>query len=80
MQDQQIAKGRNLLSQLQTENYAWHTAFRNTTTSELGDQQGVIGYAKYSGRFDRVIPPGREEDIICQTPPQSRRSSLHCCY
>ena len=67
-QDQEVAKGKNFLRQLHTENPVWHTAFTSATTSDLGDQHGSIGYARYVGRFPRVIGPGKEEDIICQAP------------
>ena len=66
--DQQIKGGVNYMKLLQIENPAWHAAFSNTTNSEPGDQRGSIGYAKYIGRSVRVIPPGKEEDIICQAP------------
>ena len=66
--DQQIKRGVNYMKLLQIENPAWHAAFSNTTNSEPGDQRGSIGYAKYIGRSVRVIPPGKEEYIICQAP------------
>ena len=66
--DQQIAKGQHFMQQVKAENRSWHTAYTNVAVSDLGDQHRNIGYAKYVGRFPRIIPSGAEDDIICEAP------------
>ncbi len=67
--DQCRARGQNYLQEVGGESNAWQTAYINTTDLDLGDPQGKIGYAKYVGQFPRVIPPGKEVDVICEAPP-----------
>lgn len=66
--DQHIARGSHYLQKVREQNPAWYTAFIDTDTSEPGNQQGTIGYAKYMGRFPRLIPPGKEVDVVCEAP------------
>ena len=69
-QDQQVSRGIDFMQQLHTENIAWHTAYINTVTStESAEHEGMIGYARYVGRYPRNIPPSEEVDIMCQAPP-----------